>query len=214
MRLNCHGYVTNWSARALIQGTLTFIPYLIRFQVWRPLNEQSYSLVGSNELRFSGTALRNGFIPIPGEQNGFFSFNHRVDREEQIHFIPGDVVGWFVPMQSALERPLNVLCVRATDLPAGRDTYNVTLYALDVGRELCTVCGIEKSGGAGETVRNIIPLVAPVVGEYVDTLLVKVIVQDTTTTCFSHAHSTHEMPAHSTHEITCLIYNKGLSLMG
>ncbi len=61
MRLDCSGYITNWSAHTLILTEPNFLDSLthtITFQVWRPdsRNTNSYSLVGSNELRFGGAA--------------------------------------------------------------------------------------------------------------------------------------------------------------
>lgn len=170
MKFNCHGYVTNWTAHTLLQNSISFLPYAITFQVWRPRsNERSYSLVGSNELRFAGTALRNGSTSIPGKSSvKYFSFNRRVEREERIHFVPGDVVGWFMSTShhGELAPPLSVLYVRATELD-GLGESAVTLYALDAEQESCTVCDIEKVGEGGEIVPAVILLMAPVVGEHV-----------------------------------------------
>ena len=54
----------------------------------------SYILVGFNQLNFAGSALSNGVTRIPGRDNvAIFSFNQNVEESEQIHFVPGDVVG-------------------------------------------------------------------------------------------------------------------------
>lgn len=96
----------------------------------------------------------------------YFSFNHRVDQDERIHFIPGDVVGWFMPTShpGELAPPLSVLYVRATELD-GPGENGVTLYVLDAEQQSCTVCDIEKVGEGGEIVPAVIPLMAPVVGK-------------------------------------------------
>lgn len=167
MMFDCHGYVTNWTAHTLILTRfIRHLPHTITFQVWRPHpNGRSYSLVGSNTLKFAGTALRDGITSIPGTPDmGYFSFNERMEQGDQIHFVPGDVVGWFIP-QSSLTSPPSVLYVSASEVNALGSA--VTLYAMDKEQEPCTICDIGdfNTGVGGEVVPSVIPLMAAVHGE-------------------------------------------------
>ena len=73
------------------EGVLAYLTHTITFQVWRPVNVarastspvSSYILVGSNQLDFAGSALRNGVTRIPGRDNvAIFSFNQSVEECE------------------------------------------------------------------------------------------------------------------------------------
>ena len=124
--------------------------------------------MGSNALRFSGTALLNGITQIPGQNDmGYFSFNHEVDQKDRIHFAPGDVVGWFMPVsRTEIREPaLSVLYVHASELNSSDSNNAVTLYASDAQLESCSVCDIEKVGDGGEIVPGVIPLMVPIVGK-------------------------------------------------
>lgn len=133
------------------------------------MNMQGYSLVGSNALRFSGTALLNGVTEIPGQSSmGYFSFNHRVDENDQIHFAPGDVVGWLMPASGTETRELlSLLYIHVSELDNSESSNAVTLHVFNAQQESCTVCDIESVEEGGQIiVPGVIPLMAPIVGKH------------------------------------------------
>ena len=68
--------------------------------------------MGSNDLTFADTELRNGITEKTGtNQSAFFSFtNKTVMEDEQIYFMAGDVIGWYVyPIRGSIDPPLSPL---------------------------------------------------------------------------------------------------------
>lgn len=83
LSFSCLGYLTSWSAHVLVltrTGFLEFLPHVIQLQVWRPgPANQSYTRVGSNTLRFQGSAFRDSVIPDPTtNETSFYSFTEQV----------------------------------------------------------------------------------------------------------------------------------------
>ena len=131
-------------------------------QVWRPSGSggQSYSRVGTNQLTFRGSRLRDGIILDP-TTNGtaFFNFTELVPPEEQILVQPGDVVGWFVPVLTPTP-PLRPLFRD----PAPSEATNAVADILvqNTTQEGCILCGNEDYEMIGFTV----PLVAATVRKF------------------------------------------------
>ncbi len=114
MRFDCVGSITSWRGHTLVFTFPNFVELLahtITFQVWRPSEDsQSYKLVGSNELRFFGATLTNNITQIPDRNTtAFLSFEQSIPEEEQIYFLPGDVVGWFNVAGVSINKPLSPL---------------------------------------------------------------------------------------------------------
>lgn len=169
MRFNCYGYVTNWTAHVSIKTQGNYIQLLrhtITFQVWRPDSTNgSYALVGSNMLSFAGKELTDGITRIAGiTERAYFSFNQRVEPSDQIHFIPGDVVGWFIiPLEQGIMPSLSVLYVIPSASEQESPGCVTSLFVVNnTNTEPCSVCQGEVGS---EVLASVIPLMAPIQGE-------------------------------------------------
>ncbi len=165
MRFDCVGSVTRWSAHTLVltlENFLEILTHTITFQVWRPSEDgQSYTLVGSNELRFSGTALINNITQIPDRNTtAFFSFEQSIPEQEQIYFLPGDVVGWFNVPRASINKPLSPLFRQP--VPTDRDTVIVDLQYADSTQQECVACNFVENS---QVVADMVPLVAVTTGK-------------------------------------------------
>lgn len=167
MRFDCAGFVTGWSAHTTILTASNFLDLLthtIKFQVWRPdPSGNSYQLVGSNLIQFTGGAglqlERNNITTIPGQDDiAFFSFNQILEQSEWIFFLPGDVVGWFIPYRAVIS-PLSPLFRNST--PVGGEAA-IDLLHKETNDQECSVCNIAESA---EVVSSAVPLVAVTTGE-------------------------------------------------
>lgn len=163
LRFSCLGYVSSWSAHALVLTRPNFIEsltHVMLLQVWRPSQgNESYTRVGYNVLRFQGATLRDGITPDPGTNDtAFFSFTQQVPPDQQILVQPGDVVGWFVPFIT----PTPPLSPLFRD-PILTDTNNVVgdiLYQ-NISQQGCTFCSSNDYGVIPSTV----PLVSVTVSK-------------------------------------------------
>ena len=174
MKFNCVGYITSWSARTLILAGLDSIEHLthiITFQVWRPDSRgQSYSLVGSNTLRFSGETLREGITPILSTNSkAFFSFNNAtVPENERIYFMQGDVIGWLVlPAINTINPPLSPLY--RNPAPSMDTSLIVNLNIRNITRNKCLYCSITQDF---IVVSSIVPLISVTFGKQTFILIV------------------------------------------
>lgn len=162
MRFDCAGFVTGWSAHTAIltaPNFLDLLTHIITFQVWRPDSSgDSYQLVGSNQISFGATGMelnRNNITALPGRDDmAFFTFNKVVEQSEQIYFLPGDVVGWFIPFRT-INSPLSPLYRVAT--PEDNDAAIVDLYHKAASEQQCSFCNVE---GSPNFVLNTVPMVA------------------------------------------------------
>lgn len=176
MRFRCVGSITGWLAHTLIltkPGFVDILTHTITFQVWRPGTNNSYMLVGSNKLLFPSGVLRDGITRIRGRTDiAYFSFNETVPENEQIVFVPGDVIGWFIPKFGVNNfPPLSVLYTDSSPL-GGQEEELVTMYALVRETEPCAVCDIEEAaenspGGASDAgiYKSVRPFVSAVYGK-------------------------------------------------
>ena len=165
LRFTCLGYITSWSAHTLVLTRTNFIETLTHvalLQVWRPSSSdnQSYSRVGTNQLTFRGSRLRNGIILDP-TTNGtaFFNFTEPVPPEEQILVQPGDVVGWFVPVLTPTP-PLRPLF--RDPAPSEASNAAADILVQNTTQEGCILCGNEDY----ETIGFTVPLVAATVSKF------------------------------------------------
>ena len=159
MSFSCAGYITGWSAHTLVVTRpffLDVLTHIITFQVWRPdPTNRSYSLVGANELAFSGTSIRNNITEIPGRtETAFFSFEREVEQSEQIYVLPGDVIGWSIPSISTIS-PLSPLFRDPT--PQDCDDRVVDMWYRNSAQQECTMCDYREGS---DTVSSKVPLMA------------------------------------------------------
>ena len=176
MRLDCSGYITNWSAHTLILTEPNFLDSLthtVTFQVWRPdsRNTNSYSLVGSNELRFGGAALMtNRTTTIPGNNNtAFFSFTRMVPETERIYFVRGDVIGWFIPAKfEIIVPPLSPIFVNHDC--AGPGSTKADLQVINTTMEECSVCSGARDF---DVISSVVPLVSIQFGTYTNSRIIQ-----------------------------------------
>ena len=169
MMFNCPGFITGWSAHTLIRTEPNFIEFLshtITFQVWRPASHypQRYSLVGSNKLNFQADSFEN-LRRIPGQNTmAYFNFTNKiVPHNKQIHFMAGDIVGWFISARfDTISPPLSVLYanITAEDNPGD----GVTMYNWVTSQEPCVVCDIQESNA--DMFTSVIPFVSVVYGKF------------------------------------------------
>ncbi len=149
MRLDFSGHITGWSARTLVKTESNFLDVLnhaITFQVWRPsspVNPMGYTLVGSNELTFEGSEIRPGLTEIPNTKTtSYFNFtNKEVPLAEQIRFISGDIIGWYVSRDERIVTiPLTVL-YRARN-PGTSCTIHE--YRQNTTEKICSLCNSQS----------------------------------------------------------------------
>lgn len=168
MRFNCSGHITGWSAHTLILTLPNFVEHLthiITFQVWRSANltaVHSYILVGSNRLEFSDPQLiRAGIRRIPGQNNtAYFNFTNKfVPPEDQIHFMPGDVLGWFVSPQRSNSPPLSILYYKSYNAPVSTCVMHIQHYE----QEPCMLCNIEQRNT--DRIMSVMPFVSAIYGK-------------------------------------------------
>ena len=160
MRFDCVGSVTAWSAHTLVltlENFVEFLTHTITFQVWRPDESgASYTNIGSNKLTFQGTALSNNVTYIPDRNNSaFFSFHQPIPPAEQIHFLPGDVVGWFIESTASIRKPLSPLLRRRTVTDC--DAVVVDLQHTNMTEAGCVACTFAENSNV---VPSMVPLVA------------------------------------------------------
>lgn len=163
LRFSCLGYVSSWSAHALVLTRPNFVgslTHVMLLQVWRPSQgNESYTRVGFNVLQFQGATLRNGITLDPRTNDtAFFSFTQQVPPDQQILVQPGDVVGWFVPFIT----PTPPLSPLFRD-PILTDTDNVVgdiLYQ-NSSQQGCVLCSNDGYGVVPSTV----PLVSATVSK-------------------------------------------------
>ena len=165
MRFTCAGRVTGWGGHTLVitkPNFISFLTHVVTFQVWRPdPTNKSFSLVGSNHLEFTATTLRANMTTIPGRSDAaFFSFEQMIDPSEQIFFLPGDVVGWYIPIVTTTS-PLSPLFRDPT--PQDCDDAVVDMWYRNSMQHECTYCDF-KDGA--ESVGSTVPLVAVMTGKY------------------------------------------------
>ena len=193
LTFSCRGFIKGWAAHTLVitrDNFLAFLTHAITLQVWRPVDVasahtspvSSYTLVGFNQLRFVGSALRNGVTRIPGRDDvAIFSFNQSVEESERIHFVPGDVVGWHMMYALNAEPPLSVLYYTSSNSTTAGEGVEVepaggmqttpvmaqrkaTLHVMNSTRQLCNVCSLEEQEMRDEVVTSVIPLLSPIQG--------------------------------------------------
>ena len=168
MTFGCTGRITGWSAHTLafaLPAIIEQLTQIITFQVWRPSDStpSSYTLVGSNSLRFSGSELANGITAMNStEQTAFFSFSNKtVAQKNEIYFQPGDVLGWYIsPQINTIVPPLKPL-FRA---PHKTDNLVVDMFVNGATLESSTLCSVRESF---EVYSTVVPLVSVRYRKYV-----------------------------------------------
>lgn len=177
MRFPCAGYVTGWEAHTLVQSRgnyLDLLTHTITFQVWRPsLSNEGFTLVNSNKLTFSGLGATDNVTAIPERTDiAYFSFEETLSNNKQIHFVAGDVVGWYIPTQFFTNiPPLSVLFLNdSTTQPGHEDEERVDMYVLTRGSVPCVVCGVGSGGGSSAVedavvITSVLPLMSVKYGE-------------------------------------------------
>ena len=108
----------------------------------------------------------------------YFSLTWPVPAGEEINFVPGDVVGWFIFTRFMTTlKPLSVLFITSAASAvaergsSGAGGEEVDLYTLYQDREPCEVCGVVSEGlgtGSDEDVMwitSVMPLISVSYGE-------------------------------------------------
>ena len=103
IKFECHGQITEWRALVTVkdQETGLRLTHLLYLQVWRPSQDfdGKFDLVGSNLLRY-----RPQTATVTSSSNITFAvLTSQASENEQIHFQPNDVLGWYSPTLLRLE---------------------------------------------------------------------------------------------------------------
>ena len=108
MQFDCYGYVTNWSALAVLHtgavkpAISVNLNHRLYFQLWRPLGNGVYQRVDDDRLLFDSRDIDAGELDMTRSQlEGdltYAQFTGKIGEEQnRMYFQPGDVVGLFIP---------------------------------------------------------------------------------------------------------------------
>lgn len=160
-QFNCHGYITGWSALTVVDVSylLDKLTHRIHMQVWRPVKNRTYQLVGTEELDFNRPQIINGlFDDGRAAERNFSFFNFSVNSvyensQSQIYFQPGDVIGYI----SGLDASISPLYTH-TGEGGGVMLVSPAHQAIS--------CVVRECTGVGQRVNGVTPHIRVNFGEY------------------------------------------------
>ena len=111
IKFNCYGVITEWTALVTLRDVgIDFFGHQLYLQVWRPSSETDgkFELIGSNYF----ADVRVGASDVNQDFNlTFHRFTRAISEENQIHFQPNDILGWYSPPNEGLRPGFGVAVV-------------------------------------------------------------------------------------------------------
>ena len=137
----CYGYITNWSAIAVVDKRFLALSHVIHFQTWRRVGKTRYHRVGNDYLLFPPNELNNIVTSTTDSNIGYFEFQQKMgEGENRIYFQPGDVVGFFIaPVGASSLAPLGIAFINATFSDNTSDVVDMYDYSISEHAQLCEV---------------------------------------------------------------------------
>ena len=147
MSFGCWGSISSWSGLVAVSTRSPSETFTVSFQVWRPLGEGMYNLIGSDLLEFvvDDSELCYPFGKREGISTGY--------NAKGISFQPGDIIGCFIPPAPNLEL---IRVFQSTPLDEEKGVDLMVFH--DIGGDPCEAFSCDKSP---TTVQSVVPLFRP-----------------------------------------------------
>lgn len=164
MSFGCSGIVTGW--RGLVSSVSTLEEtFLIHLQIWRPVYEGRYDLIGEEAINFTDFMQEDiiGYYDDDSTEHERTQY-HPFHKEEgnAIPFQQGDIIGFFIPPCPSMnlgEPSQKSLGLAFRNIPAHEQESMVDLIVFDgVSGEPCEVFGCKRTP---RIISSVVPLVYP-----------------------------------------------------
>lgn len=115
MAFSCYGFVSSWTGiLSLDTNSLPYEEFIVHLQVWRPVGNGTFDLVGSMPLVLNSTTIGEELQTVVGGDTYYHQFMgtdiawSAAASDNDLAFQPGDVVGCFIPATKSLSASLGL----------------------------------------------------------------------------------------------------------